>query len=334
MILTFKIRHGIDLTEELRKAKQIAEIAIETRTRSSKDVKHIGLKSAIANQILKKYSRNKKAKQISHVVLTVPNQSIKVNKISQRLSIPCLKMNLNYQFRNDFDKVNQIELDGVYAYVSVTVPEPPLVKPDRYIGVDLNTTGHCAVVGNPMTGKIIKLGKSAQYIHEKYKNIRGDLQRKGKYKKVKKIKQRESNIVKDLNHKISRKIVDVAKENKCGIKLEALDGIRKAKSSRSFRYSLNSWSFYQMKEMIGYKAKLLGISVEYVEPAYTSQRCSRCGLIGNRNGKDFKCTSCGHVDHADVNASFNIAKKASIGPSHGERVSCEGNTDIPQVAPL
>lgn len=334
MILTFKIRHDMDLTEHLRKARQIAEIALKTRTRSSADVRHIGLKSVIANQILKKYSNNKKAKQINHVVLTIPNQSIKVDRLHQRIRLPCLKLELNYQFRNDFEKINQIELDIEYAYVSVTIPEPPKQKVKNYIGVDLNTTGHCAVVGNPTTGKIFKLGRNAQHIHKKYKNIRRNLQIKGKYRKVKRIKNRENRIVRDLNHKISRRIVDTAKENKCGIKLEALSDIRQtAKSSKSFRYSLNSWSFYQLQQMVEYKARLLGIPVIYIEPAYTSRLCSRCGHLGNRNGKTFKCLTCGHVDHADVNASFNIAlRRENMDQSNAERDVLEGSTDTPREA--
>jgi len=29
----------------------------------------------------------------------------------------------------------------------------------------------------------------------------------------------------------------------------------------------------------------LGVRIVYVDPEYTSQKCSRCVLIGNRNGK-------------------------------------------------
>ena len=52
----------------------------------------------------------------------------------------------------------------------------------------------------------------------------------GKYKQLKAVKNREKNIVNDLNHKISRKIVDVALYNGCGIKLENLNGIQKLNS--------------------------------------------------------------------------------------------------------
>jgi putative transposase len=151
------------------------------------------------------------------------------------------------------------------------------------------------------------LGKSSQYIHNKYKNTRKRLQRQKKHNKLVSIKRREYNKTKDLNHKISTKIVKYAKSNKCGIKLEDLTGIRNTtKCNKDFKFSLNSWSYYQIELFIEYKAKLQGVKVSYIEPAYTSQMCSKCGLIGKRNGKLFKCPHCGHTCHADVNASWNI----------------------------
>ncbi len=59
------------------------------------------------------------------------------------------------------------------------------------------------------------------------------MQKKGKYRKVKQIRNREQRIVSDMNHKISRKIVDMARENKSGLKMEDLKGIRNAKSAPS-----------------------------------------------------------------------------------------------------
>jgi IS605 OrfB family transposase len=325
VILTYKLKHYRDFSEELRKAKQVAKYGIRYRTLSSKDVKQFGLKSMISNQVLRKYVKNKKVKSIKSVKLTIPNQGIKVDKQSRKITIPCLKLVLDYQFP-DFEKINQIEIGKEYAYVSVSIPEIETISVDNYIGVDRNTTGHIAVVANPETGKIWKLGKKGLHIHDKYKNIRKFLQKQGKYKKVKQIKDRESRIVKDLNHKISKKIVEIAIQNNSGVKLEDLTGIRNNnKQKKSFRYALHSWSFYQLQMFIEYKAKLRGVKIAYIDPAYTSQSCSICGLIGNRNGKMFKC-SCGHVDHADVNAAFNI------GRSTKERDLVEGITDNPKVA--
>ena len=56
------------------------------------------------------------------------------------------------------------------------------------------------------------------------------------------------------------------------------------------------------------KAAASGVEVVFVDPAYTSQRCSHCGHTcrGNRDGKDFMCVACGHTDDADINAANNI----------------------------
>ena len=344
-ILTFKIKHNKDFSAELKRARQIAKFALRTRSRSSKDVKHLGLPSSISNQILKKYSANKKLKRISSAKLTIPSQSIRLleNKL---IKIPCLKLELGYNFNKEFIKINQIELDNKYAYVSVLVQDKPEVKVNNYLGVDRNTTGHCAVVAIPKTGKVYKLGKAAFHIHRKYKKIRMHLQKANAKRMLKKIRHREKNIIKDINHKVSNKIIKLAQENNCGIKLEKLGGIRKSKggknsklnkSGESFKSSINTWEFYQLQSMIEYKAKICGIPVIYIEPAYTSQTCSRCSTIGIRKQKKFSC-HCGHVDHADSNAAFNIAAfefrcKNTEGNDQSltDRDVNEGSTDTPHL---
>jgi putative transposase len=339
MLLTFKLKHGRDLSAELTKARKVAEYAIEHHSFSSADVKHIGLKSVIACQVLRKYGRNRLLKQIHHVQLTVPGQAVKIDEDHKELYISCLKLRLDISHMPNFERVNQVELDKEYAHVTVTISEPPVREVNQWVGIDLNSTGHIAVAANPATGKVNKYGKEAPHIHRKYGKMRRHLYIHGHPRVAKKkIRSKENRKIKDINHKISRAIVDQAAQQACGIKLERLSDIRAtARQSKSTRPSLHSWSFYQLQFMIEYKAKLLGVPVAYVDPAYTSQQCSRCGEIGIREGKDFACPHCGHVDHADANASFNIALRPSIeesvGRLHADRDVCKGLIGVPQEAP-
>jgi putative transposase len=235
------------------------------------------------------------------------------------------------EFHKPCVKINQIEIDKIYAYVSITVSENPLYAPLTSMGVDLNTTGHCAVIAIKETGKVYKLGKSAYHIHKKYKQIRRNLQKKGKYAAVKRIKNREQRIVRDINHKVSRFIVNLAVKNQAHVHLENLQGIRSTtKQRKSFKYALHSWSFYQLGKFIEYKSLLAGVPQSYDEPAYTSKCCSRCGQIGIRNGKHFKCPNK-HVEHADGNAAFNLASPSpSIVQLQAERDVCKGSLIRPK----
>jgi putative transposase len=330
MILTYKVKHDRDFSGELAQARLVAEYAIINRDKlSSKYVSHIGLKSVIANQILRKYGRNKKAKSVNSVNLVIPNQGIKYK--DDNVFISSLKLDLHTY--KPLKKINQIEIDSEYAYISGEVPEKSPYKPETHIGVDLNTTGHCAVVAIKETGKVYKLGKPAHHNHNKYKNIRRMLQKKRHYKVVKRVKHRESNIIKNINHHISRFIVDLAVRLKGEIHLEKLEGIRNSRKGRkSFKYALHSWSFYQLGKFIEYKALLAGVPVTYDNPSYTSKVCSKCGVIGERNGKIFKCLN-GHVEHADSNAAFNLALPSnSLVQLQAERDVCKRSTDTRREA--
>lgn len=337
MILTYKIKHKGDFSKELSLARKVAEFGLKTKSISSADVKHIGLKSMISNQILKKYSRNKKLKNVNSVKLTVPNQGIKIK--DEKMYIPCLKLELDIFFNENFKKINQIEIGREYAYISVSYQDIEKYEYKKTIGIDRNTTHHTLVASCIETGKVLKLGKECHHIHNKYKNMRKSLQKKGKLKKAKSIKNRESRIVKNINHKITTKIVKYARDNNACIVMEDLQEIRKtARTRRKQRYSLNSWSFYQQKMMIEYKAKKYGVSVYHVAPQYTSQRCSRCGHIEHANRKRnlFCCKNCGTVEDSGVNAGFNIAylHKQGIPQFNKDRDSLKGNTDIPKGAML
>jgi putative transposase len=337
MILTYKIKHNQDFSKELALAKKVAEFGIEHRTISSKDVRHIGLKSVVANQILRKYSRNKNVKRVNNIKLTIPNQGTRI--VDGKIYVPSLKLYLEIWFDKNFKKINQIEIGKEFAYISVSYDEPKIYNPETIIGVDRNSASHVLVASDINTGKVLKLGKSCNHIHNKYKNIRKALQRQGKFKKLKKIKDRERRVIKDINHKTTTALINYAKKMEGAIVLEKLDNIRNtAKARRKQRYSLNSWSFYQQQQMIEYKSKKFGVPVFYVEPQYTSQRCSRCGHIedANRNGNLFHCKKCGTVENAGVNAGFNIAylHQQDIFQFNKERDLLKGNTDIPKEAML
>lgn len=309
MIITHKIRHQFDLSVELKQARQVAEFAIHNRSKlSSKEVSHIGLKSAISNQILRKYGRNRKCKSIKRVNLIVPNQVIKVENKMIRL-VP-LKMVLDISHLPSFIKVNQVELSKQFAYVSVEVKEAVAFTPTSFVGLDRNAISHCAVLTNVSTGKTLKLGKSSLHLRNKYRNLRSNAQSKAQYKRAKRLSNRETNIMKNLNHQISKKIINYCLENKSALVLEDLKGIRKQKSrGRKLNGMLNNWAFYQLESFLTYKALRYGVPIMKIDPYYTSQQCSKCGMIGIRNKKHFSCENCKHSDHADVNAAFCIGRR-------------------------
>ena len=111
-----------------------------------------------------------------------------------------------------------------------------------------------------------------------------------------------------INHRYSKAVVEYAVKNGFGrIQMEELKGV---KEDTGFPKRLLHWTYFDLQTKIVNKAKEYGIEVVKIEPAYTSQRCSRCGNIDKANRPsqaEFRCTECGFECNADYNASQNIS---------------------------
>ena len=146
-----------------------------------------------------------------------------------------------------------------------------------------------------------------------YAYLRKKLQVSKKIKAVKRINDKEQRIMRDIDHKISHDIVETAvAHNVKVIKLEQLQNIRSAtRKSRKNNHSLHTWSFYRLAQFIEYKSKLAGISVEYVNPAYTSQTCPICGHVHHANDRNYTC-ECGFHIHRDLLGAMNICNSTEF----------------------
>ncbi len=186
-------------------------------------------------------------------------------------------------------------------------PEVEPVKCETVFGVDVGENNLAAT----STGKLFG-GGNLRHRRDEHLCFRSRLQSNGSQSARQRLRQvsgKEQRRVKHTNHEVSKAIVLEAREAGAGkIILEDLTHIRdNIKAGKRVRTRLHRWAFRQLQTFVEYKAKAVGIVVEYVNPAYTSQTCSLCGSLGNRSKHLFTC-KCGFRTHADVNASRNLAR--------------------------
>ncbi len=196
-----------------------------------------------------------------------------------------------------------------YFNLVLDLPDPLLQEKRDLLGVDLGENNVFATSSN----KLFSGGK-IRYERDQFLAKRRALQSNGSQSAkqlLKKISGREGRRMRHVNHELSKQIVHEAMEQKAGvIVLEDLTNIRKRiKAGKRMRTRLHRWGFRQLQTFIQYKAEANGLSVMYVNPAYSSQTCSICGSLGVRERHLFKC-SCGSQQHADWNASRNLCRLA------------------------
>ncbi len=200
-----------------------------------------------------------------------------------------------------------------YFNLVLDLPDPPLQESTKLLGVDLGENNVYATSSGTMFS-----GGKIRHERDQFLGKRRALQSNGSQSArqlLKKISGKEERRMKHVNHKLSKEIIQEAIEQKAGvIVLEELTNIRKRfKAGKRMRTRLHRWGFRQLQMFIQYKAEAKGLSVLYVNPAYSSQICSVCGCLGVRERHLFKCL-CGNQQHADWNASRNLCRFASGTP--------------------
>ena len=198
-----------------------------------------------------------------------------------------------------------------FLYATCNMPEETPIQTNEVLGIDLGVKN--IAVDSTET---IFLNEKVENVRKKLLKLRSDLQSKNtksSKKKLRKISGKERRFRTDVNHCISKYLVQKAKDTNCVIALEDLTHINQRTTVRKKqRAERLSWAFFQLRSFVNYKAKLKGVPVILIDPRNTSKTCNICGHCEKSNRKSqsfFCCKNCGHNENADFNAAKNIRNK-------------------------
>lgn len=236
-----------------------------------------------------------------------------------------------------------------FLLLVVKIPKERNVSldPNRVAGIDLgiNIPLYAALNDNEYARS--RIGSRDKFLdvrnrmeaqlHELQANLRnstaGGRGRGHKLQALERFKEKERNWVRLQNHIFSKGAIEFAVKNNAGvIQMERLtgfgrDGNGEVKDDRKFL--LRNWSYFELQQLIEYKALAAGIEVRYVDPHHTSQICSFCGHYEPDQRSDQPHFICKNPEcekgkgkklkdgsyegiNADWNAARNIAKSEKI----------------------
>ena len=297
------------------------------------------LKSQMAQSVMKtviaKYKTNKsnghnftlvQFKNLEYDLVFNRDYSLKlgifsINSLNGRLQIPFESKGMEKYFEDEY-KFGTAKLVFKYNKYFLHIPmtkDYPQTTPheiNKIVGIDLGIN-FLATTYDSYGKTTFYNGKPIKAKRGHYKILRKQLQEcgtKSAKRRVKSIGSRENRYVSDINHQITKALVDKYGTNTLFV-LEDLTNVRNSteKVNINNRYVSVSWAFYQFRELLEYKAKMNGSIVIAVNPKYTSQQCPKCGHIekSNRDKKNhiFCCKNCSYQSNDDRIGAMNLCRK-------------------------
>lgn len=193
------------------------------------------------------------------------------------------------------------------------------------VSVDLGEI-HPAVVGDEQESTIILCRERRHEMqgHEKRlanlksaisRKTKGSRRHKGLIHAKTRMKAKHKRVMNDIEHKVSRSIVDIAIERKA--KIIAMGDVRNISKEVNLgkrnNQKIAGWNHGKIRKLVEYKAEAEGITVELVDERYTSQTCPNCGMRHKPKGRVYRCPSCGYQSHRDVVGQINILSQYKYG---------------------
>lgn len=209
----------------------------------------------------------------------------------------CLKLDKDcdgeYKLCNS--SIQIIKRDGstkFFLLLVVNIPQEHVeLNKKIVVGVDLGIN-YPAYVATNCTEERMYIGDRDHFLNtrmqfqrrfkslQRLKGTAGGKGRKKKLEPLERLRDAERNWVHTQNHLFSLKVVEFAIQTRAAtIHIEDLSGFGKdndGNADERKEFVLRNWSYYELQNMIAYKAAKYGIKVEKVKPAYTSQTCSWC----------------------------------------------------------
>ncbi|MBU3220966.1 RNA-guided endonuclease InsQ/TnpB family protein [Clostridium algidicarnis] len=244
-----------------------------------------------------------------------------INSLQGRLKIPYQTKGMENYFddKYSFGTAKLVyKFNKYFLHIPITkdYPQTTPFEINKIVGIDLGIN-FLATTYDSYGKTTFYNGRHIKAKRGHYKILRKDLQECGSKSakhRIKSIGSRENRWISDINHSITKALVDKYGANTLFV-LEDLTHIRTVteKVNINNRYVSVSWAFYQFRQLLEYKSQMNNSMVIVVNPKYTSQTCPKCGHIekANRDKKKhiFKCKNCNYQSNDDRIGAINLWNK-------------------------
>ena len=204
------------------------------------------------------------------------------------------------------------EADDWYVAISCTdVPVHPLPATGQETGIDLGLESFATLANGQPIFSPSYYRKAEAYLRRCQRRVAR--RKKGSTRRCKavvllvKAHQHVANQRRDFHHREAAKLVRAYDR----IAYEDLQTANMLKN-HCFAKSISDAGWRAFVSTLTFKAASAGKRVEAVSPAYTSQRCSGCGVLVHKgvSVRWHSCPDCGTSLHRDHNAALNILRLA------------------------